>query len=64
VVKNAADRVLGARCRPPEISVGYCLDECAQVIGRGAIEIRKTNVHVVAGEITVIDLDLDAQAQP
>jgi hypothetical protein len=35
-VENAADRVLGARCRPPEISVGYCLDECAQVAGCGA----------------------------
>ncbi len=42
----------------------YTLSAYYQVIGRGAIEIRRTNVRVVAGEITVIDLDLDAQAQP
>jgi hypothetical protein len=53
------------RFRMPALPPGvYTLSAYYQVVGRGAIEVRRTNVRVVAGEITVIDLDLDAQAQP
>ena len=53
------------RFRMHALSPGvYTLSAYYQVIGRGAIEIRRTNVRVVAGEITVIDLDLDAQPEP
>ena len=53
------------RYRMPALPPGvYTISASYRVIGRGDIEIRRSNVRVVAGEITLIDLDLDAQPQP
>ncbi len=53
------------RYRMPALPPGvYTLSASYRVIGRGDIEVRRTDVRVVAGEITLIDLDLDAQPQP
>jgi len=48
--------------RMPALRPGlYTLSAYYTVIDRGNIEVRRTNVRVVAGEMTVVDLDLDAQ---
>jgi hypothetical protein len=45
VVQKVADCVLGARCRPTEISVGDCLDESAQAI-RSWAKVRHRHVNL------------------
>jgi carboxypeptidase family protein len=53
------------RFRMPALPPGvYTLSAYYQVVGRGSIEVRRSNVRVDAGKITVIDLDLDAQPEP
>jgi hypothetical protein len=41
----------------------YTLSVYYHLVERGTIEVRRTGVDVTAGNVTVIDLDLDAQIE-
>jgi hypothetical protein len=41
----------------------YTLSVYYHLVDRGNIEVRRTGVEVVAGEVTEIDLDIDAKTE-